>query len=86
MHLLFFKIFKDCFVIKNTYIKFQRTLSRYFDVTHATAQLAPTFISKVNTAVQLLLVSFYKLVDNISTLPDTMVFHRAFMFINNIKQ
>lgn len=35
---------------------FQRTLSRYFDATHATAQLAPTFISKVNTAVQLLLV------------------------------
>ncbi|XP_047506965.1 probable cardiolipin synthase (CMP-forming) isoform X2 [Pieris napi] len=33
-----------------------RTLSRYFDVTHATAQLAPTFISKVNTAIQLLLV------------------------------
>lgn len=29
---------------------------RYFDATHATAQLAPTFISKVNTAVQLLLV------------------------------
>ncbi|KPI92387.1 putative cardiolipin synthase [Papilio xuthus] len=34
----------------------ERTLSRYFDVTHATAQLAPTFISKVNTAIQLLLV------------------------------
>lgn len=29
---------------------------RYFDATHVTAQLAPTFISKVNTAVQLLLV------------------------------
>lgn len=28
-------------------------MSRYFDVTHATAQLDPTFISKVNTAVQL---------------------------------
>lgn len=35
----------------------QRTLSRYFDVTHATAQLAPTFISKVNTAVQLVAVA-----------------------------
>jgi len=33
-----------------------RTLSRYFDATHATAQLAPTFVSKVNTGVQLLLV------------------------------
>lgn len=36
---------------------FQRTLSRYFDVTHATAQLAPTFISKINTAVQLTLAA-----------------------------
>lgn len=36
---------------------FQRTLSRYFDVTHATAQLAPTFISKLNTAVQLVTVA-----------------------------
>lgn len=40
------------------YIRYQslpppRTLSRYFDVTHATAQLAPTHISKVNTLVQL---------------------------------
>ncbi|XP_050293992.1 probable cardiolipin synthase (CMP-forming) isoform X2 [Anthonomus grandis grandis] len=32
------------------------TFVRYFDATHATAQLAPTFISKVNTTVQLLLV------------------------------
>lgn len=31
----------------------QKTMARYFDVTHATAQLEPTFISKVNTAVQL---------------------------------
>lgn len=30
-----------------------KTLSRYFDPSHATAQLAPTFISKVNTFVQL---------------------------------
>nr|CAD7575500.1 unnamed protein product [Timema californicum] len=35
----------------------ERTLSRYFDVTYATAQLAPTTISKVNTAVQLLMVA-----------------------------
>lgn len=40
------------------YIRYQslpppRTLSRYFDVTHATAQLAPTHISKLNTLVQL---------------------------------
>lgn len=34
-----------------------RTISRYFDATHATAQLAPTFISKVNTAVQLFTVA-----------------------------
>lgn len=32
-----------------------RTLSRYFDVTLVTAQLAPTFISKCNTSVQLCL-------------------------------
>lgn len=34
-----------------------RTLTRYFDVTHATAQLAPTTISKFNTVVQLLTVA-----------------------------
>ncbi|XP_030854964.1 cardiolipin synthase (CMP-forming) isoform X2 [Strongylocentrotus purpuratus] len=34
------------------------TLRRYFDVTHATVQMKPTFISKVNTAVQLSLVGF----------------------------
>jgi len=34
-----------------------RTLSRYFDATHVTAQLAPTFISKVNTVVQLFAVA-----------------------------
>ncbi|XP_028038627.1 probable cardiolipin synthase (CMP-forming) [Bombyx mandarina] len=44
------------FVIRYISLPPPRTLSRYFDVTHATAQLAPTFISKVNTAVQLLLV------------------------------
>ncbi|RZC42023.1 cardiolipin synthase 1 [Asbolus verrucosus] len=44
------------FVIRYRSLPPPRTLSRYFDVTHATAQLAPTFISKVNTGVQLLLV------------------------------
>ncbi|XP_014226049.1 probable cardiolipin synthase (CMP-forming) [Trichogramma pretiosum] len=34
-----------------------KTLARYFDATHATVQLAPTFISKCNTGVQLLLVA-----------------------------
>ncbi|XP_076031736.1 putative cardiolipin synthase (CMP-forming) [Oratosquilla oratoria] len=34
-----------------------RTVSRYFDATHATAQLAPTTISKVNTAIQLGLIT-----------------------------
>ena len=34
----------------------QKTFRRYFDVTLVTAQLAPTVISKYNTAVQLLLV------------------------------
>jgi cardiolipin synthase len=35
----------------------QKTLSRYFDITHATVQLAPTLISKINTVIQLLLVA-----------------------------
>ncbi|XP_063184402.1 cardiolipin synthase (CMP-forming) isoform X2 [Chroicocephalus ridibundus] len=34
-----------------------RTLSRYFNPCYATAQLKPTFISKMNTAVQLMLVA-----------------------------
>lgn len=34
-----------------------KTIARYFDATHATVQLAPTFISKLNTAVQLTLVA-----------------------------
>jgi len=29
---------------------------RYFDASHATAQLAPTLISKLNTGVQMLLI------------------------------
>ncbi|CAH1955221.1 unnamed protein product [Acanthoscelides obtectus] len=44
------------FIIRYLSLPPPRTLTRYFDATHATAQLAPTFISKVNTAVQLLLV------------------------------
>ncbi|XP_077284828.1 cardiolipin synthase [Arctopsyche grandis] len=44
------------FVIRYNSLPPPRTLSRYFDVTHVTAQLAPTFISKVNTAIQLSLV------------------------------
>ncbi|XP_011496485.1 PREDICTED: probable cardiolipin synthase [Ceratosolen solmsi marchali] len=34
-----------------------KTLSRFFDITHATVQLAPTSISKFNTVVQLLLIT-----------------------------
>lgn len=34
-------------------LSFQRTITRYFDATHVTAKLKPTFISKVNTGVQL---------------------------------
>ncbi|KAK4297528.1 hypothetical protein Pmani_030065 [Petrolisthes manimaculis] len=33
------------------------TISRYFDASHATARLAPTAISKINTAVQLGLIT-----------------------------
>lgn len=34
-----------------------RTLAKYFNPCYATARLKPTFISKVNTAVQLILVA-----------------------------
>ncbi|XP_066249527.1 probable cardiolipin synthase (CMP-forming) [Euwallacea similis] len=44
------------FIIRYQSLPPPRTLVRYFNATHATAQLAPTFISKVNTVVQLLLV------------------------------
>ncbi|XP_049877473.1 probable cardiolipin synthase (CMP-forming) [Pectinophora gossypiella] len=44
------------FVIRYISLPPPKTLSRYFDVTYATAQLAPTFISKVNTTIQLVLV------------------------------
>ncbi|XP_055611041.1 probable cardiolipin synthase (CMP-forming) [Uranotaenia lowii] len=56
-------IFRDVFliaagfVIRYISLPQPRTLSRYFDVTHATAQLEPTFVSKVNTAVQLATVA-----------------------------
>ncbi|XP_037946802.1 probable cardiolipin synthase (CMP-forming) [Teleopsis dalmanni] len=41
------------FVIRYISLPPPKTLSRYFDATHVTAQLEPTFISKVNTVVQL---------------------------------
>lgn len=41
------------FVIRYISLPPPRTFTRYFDATHVTAQLEPTFISKVNTAVQL---------------------------------
>ncbi|XP_031833684.1 cardiolipin synthase [Nomia melanderi] len=34
-----------------------KTLTRYFDPTHATVQLAPTYISKINTVIQLFFVA-----------------------------
>nr|XP_033334061.1 probable cardiolipin synthase (CMP-forming) isoform X1 [Megalopta genalis]XP_033334062.1 probable cardiolipin synthase (CMP-forming) isoform X1 [Megalopta genalis]XP_033334063.1 probable cardiolipin synthase (CMP-forming) isoform X1 [Megalopta genalis]XP_033334064.1 probable cardiolipin synthase (CMP-forming) isoform X1 [Megalopta genalis] len=34
-----------------------KTLVRYFDLTHATVQLAPTYISKINTGIQLSFVA-----------------------------
>ncbi|XP_053985164.1 probable cardiolipin synthase (CMP-forming) isoform X2 [Hylaeus anthracinus] len=45
-----------------SYIRYQslpppKTLARYFDATHATVQLAPTYISKINTVVQLSFVT-----------------------------
>lgn len=44
------------FIIRYKSLPPPRTLARYFDASHATAQLAPTFISKANTVIQLLLV------------------------------
>lgn len=38
-------------------LQFQKTLTRYFDPTHATVQLAPTLTSKLNTGIQLSLVA-----------------------------
>ncbi|KOC61991.1 putative cardiolipin synthase [Habropoda laboriosa] len=49
-------------VLAASYIRYQslpppKTLSRYFDPTHATVQLAPTYISKINTVIQLSFVA-----------------------------
>ncbi|XP_025833387.1 probable cardiolipin synthase (CMP-forming) [Agrilus planipennis] len=44
------------FIIRYQSLPPPKTLSRYFDASHATAKLAPTLISKVNTGIQLLLV------------------------------
>ncbi|XP_059610151.1 probable cardiolipin synthase (CMP-forming) [Phlebotomus argentipes] len=45
------------FIIRYKSLPPPRTLTRYFDATHVTAQLAPTFVSKVNTVVQLIAVA-----------------------------
>ncbi|XP_007896474.2 cardiolipin synthase (CMP-forming) [Callorhinchus milii] len=56
-------LFRDAVLIAAVfYVRYQtvpppRTLSKYFNPCYATAQLKPTFISKVNTAVQLVLVA-----------------------------
>lgn len=57
-------LFRDIFLIAAAFVirykslpPTHRTFTRYFDATHATAQLEPTFISKVNTAVQLFTVA-----------------------------
>lgn len=57
-------LFRDVFLIAAAFVirykslpSTHRTLSSYFDATHVTAQLEPTFISKVNTAVQLFTVA-----------------------------
>lgn len=44
------------FVVRYKSIPPPRTLVKFFDVSYATVQLSPTFISKINTGVQLLLV------------------------------
>lgn len=57
-------LFRDIFLIIAAFVirykslpPTHRSLTKYFDATHVTAQLAPTFISKVNTAVQLFCVA-----------------------------
>ncbi|XP_037802643.1 probable cardiolipin synthase (CMP-forming) [Penaeus monodon] len=56
-------IYRDVLIIGGaSYVRYKslpppKTISRYFDATHATAQLAPTTISKVNTAIQLGLIT-----------------------------
>jgi cardiolipin synthase (CMP-forming) len=57
-------LFRDLFLIIAAFVirynslpPTHRTLTKYFDATHVTAQLAPTFISKVNTGVQLFTIA-----------------------------
>lgn len=57
-------LFRDVFLIAAAFVirykslpSTHRTLTRYFDASHATAQLEPTITSKVNTAVQLFTVA-----------------------------
>nr|XP_045618540.1 cardiolipin synthase (CMP-forming)-like [Procambarus clarkii] len=56
-------IYRDVLIIGGaSYVRYKslpppRTLTRYFDATHATARLAPTTLSKFNTAVQLGLIT-----------------------------
>lgn len=44
------------FVVRYKSLPSPRTFVQFFDASYATAQLTPTFISKVNTGIQLLLV------------------------------
>ncbi|KAK8383542.1 hypothetical protein O3P69_015774 [Scylla paramamosain] len=56
-------IYRDVLIVGGaSYVRYKslpppRTLFRYFDASHATARLAPTAISKFNTAVQLSLIT-----------------------------
>ncbi|KAL8601551.1 hypothetical protein ACOMHN_003817 [Nucella lapillus] len=56
-------VFRDAALIAGGfYIRYRSlpppiTMSRYFDISHATVSVAPTFISKVNTGLQLSLVA-----------------------------
>ncbi|KAF2356637.1 CDP-alcohol phosphatidyltransferase [Trinorchestia longiramus] len=56
-------IYRDVAIIAAaSYVRYKslpspRTVMRYFDATHATVQLSPTTVSKVNTAVQLGLIT-----------------------------
>uniref|UniRef100_A0A8C8S5T0 Cardiolipin synthase (CMP-forming) n=1 Tax=Pelusios castaneus TaxID=367368 RepID=A0A8C8S5T0_9SAUR len=56
-------ILRDIMLIASVfYVRYKtlappRTLCRYFNPCYATAKLKPTFISKINTAVQLILVA-----------------------------
>ncbi|KAK7103760.1 hypothetical protein V1264_018596 [Littorina saxatilis] len=57
-------VFRDISLIAGGfYIRYRSlpppiTLSRYFDISYATVSVSPTFISKLNTALQLSLVAF----------------------------